>query len=182
MAARERTWAEVNATRRSVTRWTGEVVAPALVREIVAEAHLAPSSRNAQPWRFVVAQGDALEATLGALGGNADKVAAAGTLVAVFADMALVDDSDFYDGSLLRTPEEWAARNVALAAMNLLQAAWSHGVGTRPMIGFRPRELAAALEVPERWRPVVVAAMGWPDGEEPQPRSRVPVDEVLTFR
>jgi nitroreductase len=183
MDPRNRTWAEVNETRRSVTRWTGEVVTRDLVRSIVAEAHLAPSAFNGQPWRFAVAQGPTLDAVLEPLGGNGPKVAAAGTLVAVFVDMAGVEGKEgFYDGTLARTPEEWAARNGGLVAMNLLQAAWSHGVGSRPMIGFDPAGLRDGLGVPVTWHPVLIVALGWPDGDEPTPRSRVDVDEVLSFR
>lgn len=185
MDRRDQTWSEVNATRRSVTTWTGEVVPRELVREIVAEAHLAPSAFNSQPWRFVVARGAAMDRFLGPLGSNADKVRAAGTIVALFADLGEIAASQrlssFYDGTTARTVEEFGARNVGLVGMALLHAAWSHGVGTRPMIGFDADALARAAEVPDDWRAVMVVALGWPAGDEPASRSRRPVDEVLRF-
>lgn len=185
MDPRDRTWAELAASRRSVTSWTGEVVSRDVVRDVVAEATLAPSAFNGQPWRFVVVQGDALAAFEDVLGGNHAKVAAAGTMVAVFADTADVVEggpkAGFYDGTTGRTPAEFAARNGSLAAMALMYAAWSHGIGTRPMIGFDADGLAEQLDVPSTWHPVLVLAMGWPSDETPAPRQRRPLSEVLRF-
>lgn len=183
MDPRKRTWAEVNATRRSIKTYTGEVVTPELVREIVAEAHLAPSEFNAQPWRVLVAQGEALEPSLPALGNtNGGRVREAGTLVTIWADMAPLEGREkWYPGPPVTSREEWAARNGALLAMNLMAAAWSHGVATRPMSGFDPAQLIADMSPPETWHPVLVMAMGYADGEPEEPRDRIDVDEVLRF-
>lgn len=183
MEPRELTYAEVNATRRSVTSWTGEVVGRALLTTIVEEATRAPSAFNGQPWRVVVVQGDALAALRDHLGGNADKVEAAGTLAVLLADTECLDGREgFYDGTLARTEQEWAARNVGLLGMNLMLAAWSHGVGTRPMIGFDAAGLREGLGLSTSWHPVLMLAVGWPDGEPTHPQERVPVEQVLTFR
>lgn len=185
MDPRDLTWAEVNASRRSVTGYTGEVVSRDLVRDVVAEAHLAPSAFNSQPWRFVVAQGEDIARFEPALGGNAGKVRAAGTMVAVFADLGEVERDErlagFYDGSTGRTAVEYGARNGGLAAMALMHAAWSHGIATRPMIGFDADALARAADVPDDWHPVMVVALGWPEDEDAAPRRRRPLDEVLRF-
>lgn len=182
MEPRDRTYAEVNATRRSVRSWTGEVVSQELLREVVAEAVLAPSAFNGQPTRYVVVQGDALDRVRSSLGGNAARVEAAGTLVALFADTeAAAGREAFLDGRPGRTLGDWAGRNVGLSAMNLLLAAWSHGLGTRPMSGYDPVGLRDALDLPDTWHPVMVVAVGWPDGEPSGTHDRVPVDEVLTF-
>ncbi len=185
MEHRDLSWAELVRTRRSVTDYTGEVVSRDLVREIVEEATLAPSAFNSQPWRFVVVQGDGIDAHADALGSNHPKVRGAGTMVVVFADLSGVtgdgDRADYYDGRTGRTPVEYGVRNASLAAMALLYAAWSHGVGTRPMIGFDADALTAALDVPATWHPVLVVAMGWPEAAEPRAASRRDVGEVLRF-
>lgn len=185
MDPRDLTWAELARTRRSVTEYTGEVVSRDLVREIVAEATQAPSAFNSQPWRFVVVQGEDLDAFEDVLGGNHGKTAGAGTLVAVFADLADVtgdgDRADYYDGRTGRSAIEFGVRNASLGAMSLMYAAWSHGVATRPMIGFDADGLAEQLEVPSTWHPVLVMAMGWPSHDTPGPGERKDVDEVLRF-
>ena len=120
----------------------------------------------------------------GALGNsNGAKVRAAGTLVSIWADVSSLEGKEaWYDGSPTRSAAEYAARNGSLFAMNLLLAAWSHGVGTRPMIGYEPDLLREVLDVPADWHPVLFAAMGYADGPPEHPRDRLDVDEVLTLR
>ena len=182
---RDLTYAELNRSRRSWLGYTGEVVPDELIREIVAEATLAPSGSNLQPWRFVVAGPDQLDRFADGLGSNLDKVRDAGTLVVVFGDPNVVETSDrshdFYDGGKT-SRRDFAVRNASLAAMNLMLAAWSHGVATRPMIGFEPFLVREAAKMPRSCIPVVAMAVGYPDLEQEQSeRDRVPVDDVLTF-
>lgn len=181
MDPRDRTFAEVHRTRRSVREYTGESVSRDLVRAIVEEATFAPSAFNAQPWRVVVVRGDELVRVLPAMGGNAAKVENAGTLVAVFADLEVADEHGGYDGSLARTREEFGVRNGSLLAMAIMDVAWSHGVATRPMIGFDATALVEALDVPATWHPVLTMALGWPLDADQVPGERLPVDDVLTF-
>ena len=183
MDPRDRTFSEVHSTRRSVRSFTGEVVSRELLTAVVEEATLAPSSYNRQPWRVVAVRDDELEPVLPALGSNAEKVRSAGTLLALFADLDLDErTASFYDGSLARTPVEYGVRNTALLAMAIMDTAWSHGLGTTPMIGFDPVALAEALDVPEHWHPVLVMPLGWPAEGDHGNAGRRPVDEVLTIR
>jgi putative NAD(P)H nitroreductase len=179
-------YAELNASRRSWTAFTGALVQPDLLRAIVAEAALAPSSMNLQPWRVVALQGERIGEAAEALGGNADKTRAAGTLLVVLGDPDAVEAKGgaaaFYDGGRA-SRHDFAVRNASLFAMNLLLAAWSHGVATRPMIGFEPSLLREAVGAPGHWVPVVAIAAGYPDHDgAPGPRERLDVDEVLEIR
>jgi len=47
--------------RKSVRAFTEQVVPAALVQSIVLEANRAPSSKNTQPWKLILVQGQALE-------------------------------------------------------------------------------------------------------------------------
>lgn len=184
-ANRDLPYAELNRTRRSWLGYTGEVVAQDLIRTIVDEATLAPSGSNLQPWRFVVAGPDQLDRFAEALGSNIEKVRDAGTLLVVFGDPNAVEAKPgaeaFYDGGKT-SRRDFAVRNASLAAMNLMLAAWSHGVATRPMIGFEPFLVREAARAPRHWVPVVAMAVGYPDlVRQPSARDRLPVDDVLTF-
>lgn len=55
-------FSEVVASRRSVREYRPDPVPRAVIERIVSAAALAPSSMNAQPWRFHVATGRAREA------------------------------------------------------------------------------------------------------------------------
>ena len=178
-------YAELNESRRSWLGYTGEVVAQELVRDIVAEAALAPSGSNLQPWRIVVAGPDQLDRFGDGLGSNLEKVRDAGTLLVVFGDPNAVEEKDgskdFYDGGKT-SRRDFAVRNASLFAMNLMLSAWSHGVATRPMIGFEPFLVREAAKAPRHWIPVVAMSAGYPDPDAEQgPRRRLDVDDVLTF-
>lgn len=182
---RELSYAELNETRRSWLGYTGEVVPDELIRDIVAEAALAPSGSNLQPWRVVVAGPDQLGRFADGLGSNLEKVRDAGTLLVVFGDPNAVEEKpgseEFYDGGKT-SRHDFAVRNASLLAMNLMLAAWSHGVATRPMIGFEPFLVREAAKAPRHWVPVVAMAVGYPDPDAEQgPRKRVDVDDILTF-
>lgn len=182
---RDLPYAELNRTRRSWLGYTGEVVPDELIRDIVAEAALAPSGSNLQPWRVVVAGRDQLDRFADALGSNLEKVRDAGTLLVVFGDPNAVEEKEgakgFYDGGKT-SRHDFAVRNGSLLAMNLMLAAWSHGVATRPMIGFEPFLVREAAKAPRHWVPVVAMAVGYPDPDAEQPpRSRIDVDDILTF-
>lgn len=45
--------------RRSIRKYTGQEVSDSKIREILQAGILAPSSKNRQPWRFIVAKGAA---------------------------------------------------------------------------------------------------------------------------
>lgn len=182
---RDLAYAELNRTRRSWLGYTGEVVAADLLAEILDEATLAPSGSNLQPWRFVVAQDEQVDRFADALGGNIDKAREAGTLLVVFGDPNAVDEKEgsraFYDGGKT-SRHDFAVRNASLVAMNLMLAAWSHGVATRPMIGFEPFLVREAAKVPRHWVPALSLAVGYPDeSRRPPARARREASELVTF-
>lgn len=171
--------------RRSWLGWTGEPLSREEVTSLVRLAHLAPSECNAQPWRFVVAQGEALEWLLPVfLASNRDKLREAGTAVLVFGDVATIEAdpkaSAFYARSSF-TARDFAMRNASLAAMGFLLAATAHGYGARPMVGFDPEQLVALARVPPTWQPVMCIAVGHPNEPRHETQRRDPVDQVVTF-
>lgn len=171
--------------RRSWLGWTGEPIAREEIAALVRLAHLAPSECNAQPWRFVVALGDALEWLLPAfLASNRDKLREAGTAVVVLGDTATVDADPkaaaFYARSSF-TVRDFAMRNASLAAMSFMLAATAHGYGARPMVGFDPEELVALARLPPTWVPVMCIAVGHPNEPRHEAQRRDPVDQVVRF-
>jgi len=53
---------EAMISRRSIREFEDELVPDAIVREVVQAAGHAPSSKNTQPWRLFLVQGEALQA------------------------------------------------------------------------------------------------------------------------
>lgn len=159
--------------RRSIRRYTDVAVHPAIVRDLLRAATMAPSALNQQPWAFAVIRGEhrlaqyshrakehllAILPQLLDLHQRADELASpaynifhgAGTLVVIYAKPSRHHPTD----------DCW------LAAQNLLLAAHAIGLGTC-LIGFaRPwlnlPEIKTELGVPESYVSVAPIVVGWP--------------------
>lgn len=74
-----------------------------------------------------------------------------------------------------------AYRNPALVAMNLMLLAAEKGIASCPVAGFSEAQLRRAFEIPERYVPVMVIALGMPslDAGRPAVKPRRPLSEVV---
>lgn len=135
--------------RRSVREYTDEPVDDDAVRELIDAAIKAPSAINQQPWSFIVVKQPGL------LGKISDRAKAHLLKVSFdtpshpFRDM--LNDPKFhifYRAPVLvviaaREPTDWAVEDCALAAENLMLAAYAKGLGTC-WIGFAQHWLSTA--------------------------------------
>lgn len=81
---------------------------------------------------------------------------------------------------------EWARmalaiRNPALVAMNIMLLATERGIASCPIGGFSEPHLRKAFDIPERYIPVLVIALGMPalDAGRPALKPRRPISEVV---
>lgn len=176
------------------------------IKELVAYATEAPSSYNIQHWRFVAVTTPEAKARLKAVAYNQQKIAdaavtfivlgdlhgyeklpnvlsravAAGTLEQRAADGWARAATRSYSGNPQFARDE-AIRGASLAAMTLMIAAEAKGLVSGPMIGFDPAGVQRAFNIPERYVPAMLIAVGYPaPGNEPR-KPRLTVDEVLAF-
>ena len=134
------------ASRRDERRTLTEPLPPALARRLLDAGRLSGSSRNAQPWTFVVPVGrPRIEALAGAVS-VPENVLTAGLVVAI-----LVRGK----GPVLF--------DAGRAAQSMLLAAWAEGVASCPN-GITDLELARqTLEVNAEETPVIVLSFGLPE-------------------
>ncbi|MBS7556103.1 nitroreductase family protein [Ancylobacter dichloromethanicus] len=163
--------------RRATRAFTGETVTRPVLERLVDAAIQAPSAVNEQPWDFVVIQNALL----------LDRIS-----VAAKAHMLEAMDSGTYPHWLRESMENpdfhifyhapalivisvsaggWAAEHAALAAENLMLAAYAEGLGSC-WIGFAQRWLETtegrrAIDVPEGFVPVAPIIIGHPAGTTP---------------
>jgi len=148
---------------------------------LLEAARWAPSSRNAQPWRFVVASRreapvsfDALWRTLS--GSNQSWAKAAPVLVLVAVDGGLSSPVAVYD--------------VGGAMAYVTMQATSLDLSVRQMQGFDREQARAAVRAPANSDPIVIAAIGHPGdpatldldkhrAAETAPRERRPIAEFV---
>ena len=83
---------EIMRHRRSVRKYTGEVIEESKLKQILAAALLAPSGRAKRPWEFVVVRDkDVLHELAGAREHGAEMLAGADCAVVVFGDEDMTD-------------------------------------------------------------------------------------------
>jgi nitroreductase len=160
------------ASRREVRDYRPDPLPDEVVRRILDAGRVSGSSKNHQPWRFVVVRSRDLLDRIAPTMFNPANLSTAPLLVAL-----LVDDHPraSFDGGR--------------AAQNMLLAAWNEGIGSCPT-GFRDpetaRELLAVLPAQQL---LVGLTFGYPAGlRRPERRApeewlaranRLPLDELV---
>lgn len=151
------------------------------IEHLIEAAHLAPSCFNNQPWRFVVAQGEKLEAVKRALPGGNYWALKSPAIVAVAShpdlDCRLSDNRDYF------------LFDCGMAVGFLMIQATQMGLVAHPIAGYDPIAVKEALGIPKDYVLITLVVLGWPGdpGElsdkhrelELGPRVRKPLSAVL---
>ena len=146
--------------RRSVREYTDEPVSDAMLRELIEAAIQAPSAINQQPWCFVVVKDPRLLAHISDQAKAHLLKASLGAPAHPFRD--ILNDPQFhifYHAPVLivitaAQPTDWAVEDCALAAENLMLAAYGAGLGTA--------DGKAALGLPLSYTPIAPVIVGHP--------------------
>jgi nitroreductase len=133
------------------------------LREILQAGRMSGSSKNTQPWAFVVLRAAERKAELAACGQFAQHVPNAPLVIAV---VLASNGGDFDAGR---------------AAQNMMLAAWANGVTSCPVAMHDLECAARALDLPEGHRVAMIISFGYPESEESRHRGvpRTPLDELV---
>lgn len=169
--------------RRSTVLFSPKIVELTAIESLFEAARWAPSSLNQQPWRFIYAQkGDAFyKDLLSCLNPkNQEWAGRAPLLICTIAQKI----SDYKNRENV-----YAWHDTAMAYANLVIQATSMGLSAHPMGGFDRDKSIQLLEIPERFEPVIFAAIGYkssPEGfppdllnREKQERKRKELNEFV---
>ena len=172
--------------RRSVREYAAEAVDEAVIRRLIDAAVRAPNAVNLQPWTFAVVRD---QGVLDRISCDAKSHMLATLPPALQADRFRLQLTDpayhiFYHAPVLIlisaiAQDRWIVEDCALAAENLMLAAYSEGLGTC-WIGFAQGFLNTpdgkqALGIPDDWVPVAPLIVGHASAQRaPVPR-REPV-------
>lgn len=172
--------------RRDVRRFRRDPLDPAILDGLFAQAALAPSVGNSQPWRFVKVSDKDRRARVrdifqrcnkNALDGYEGERAklyaslklsgldAAPVHVAVFVD----DETDCGHGLGRQTMPETLSYSVVTAIHTFWLAARAQGVGVGWLSIVEPDEVRAVMDVPETWSLVAYLCVGYPEEEHDDP-------------
>jgi nitroreductase len=178
-------------TRRSVRKYIDKPVAKETVEQLIRAAILAPSAMNCQPWTFGIIEGaDTLKGysdrAKAFILENLDKF----PILARYKDMLSNPASNLFYGAstLLVIYAKKVGPNprvdCALAAENVMLAAWSMGLGTcwigLSMLLLDSPEVKQELGVPDDYDIVAPIIIGYPDGEMPPTPHNEP--EILFWK
>ena len=190
--------------RYSVRKFLPQPVPREVLERILETTTWSPSAHNQQPWRFVVmesieirerlgaALGKRLEQALISEGMDAEtahgrsersRLRIAGAPLGIL--LCLDAEAIPFEENIERRAHEYqmAVQSVALAGGTLLLAAHAEGLEgvwlCAPL--FQPDLVRQVLDLPESWHPQGLLLVGAPD-EQPQPRSRLPWQDVTVFR
>ena len=172
--------------RRDVRRFRADPVPDALLTELLTMAALSPSVGLSEPWRFVMVDDPTRRAVVRAsfIACNAAALAAQpDTRAALYAGLKLagIDDAPchfavFADpdpaqgGGLGRaTMPEMVDYSAVMAVHTVWLAATAMGLGLGWVSIIDPLAVAAALDVPSRWRLIGYFCLGYPAEESAIP-------------
>lgn len=165
--------------RRDVRHFAPRPVPARLVGRLLRAAEHAPSVGNSQPWRFVVVRTAKRRAAVVASFLAANEVARAGyrgargrrygalklaglreapVHIAVFTDLGTRQGR----GLGRKTMPETLEFSTVMAVHTLWLAARCYGVGVGWVSILQPDEVAAALDVPARWKLTAYLCVGYP--------------------
>lgn len=199
---------EILQRRRSVRRFEAEglLLTRESLESLIEDACAVPSDHNLQPWRFIVVRDRARKEDLYDCAGRQEKVRQASAVVIVCGDaaadrraaeeardrvaagaLAPGDEARFlaevkaaYEGNDLAR-FTLAVRDPAFAAMALMLLATERGIGSTPIGRFDAAALRRAFQIPDRYFPVLLVALGLPALDMPPlpRRQRLPASRVV---
>jgi nitroreductase len=196
-------FSQLNQNRHKVTQFDDRKVTVEAVKAILAEATLAPSAHNIQPWHFVIVDSDekrkALSTAMHAK--NAVQHEAAGATLVIYSDTDLptrVHDmveigADFlpvdhkadllaklpgmFEQFTAQQLSDYLALNIGLVAQNIVLAANNSGLGANMILGFDKAKAKEVLAIEDRFRPELIITMGYA-ADKGTASYRLPVDAI----
>ena len=147
-----------------------------IIRKLIDAARYAPSSRDSQPWEFVIVKNGGVKQKLAKLKGkeNEECILSAKVIIVVCVDKK-------------KSETRWAEDGVC-AVMNILLETHNLGLGAVYVTGYSETEpevtteIQKVLNLPENIMPVVLILLGYPDpSEEIEKKELKEIDEMTHF-
>jgi nitroreductase len=175
------------------------------IKELLDIANSAPSSWNLQHWKFVAITDQAAKEKLLPIAYGQKQVVEASVVIAILGDLQANQNAEAVFGPAVQAgflpeavkssligqiesaysnvpafPRDEAIRNASLAAMQLMLAAKAKGLDSCPMGGYDAGQFVQAFNVPARYVPVMLVAIG-KAAVPARPSGRLPLDEKVVW-
>ncbi len=157
--------------RHSVRSFRDRAVEPAKLARVLEAAHLAPSARNEQEWRFVVVSDPAKKEALATEASSQHFMLEAPLIIAACAQT---------DGRAMRCGQLSYPIDVAIALDHLSLAAVAEGLGTCWIGSFDPIRVRRILGIPPEVQVVELMVLGYPrETGAPPEKNRLPLENIV---
>ncbi|GED27201.1 putative NAD(P)H nitroreductase YdgI [Brevibacillus agri] len=195
---------DVISERRSVRHYDPTVkISRDELKEMLAEATLAPSSSNLQPWRFLIIDEQELKEKLLPIAFNQKQVVEAAAIVAVLGDYEgykqaeqiyqkaidagymteeakatmIANINRRYENRERSLIKEIALVDGGLVSMQFMLVAKARGYDTVPMGGYNAELFKEAFNISDRYETVMLIAVG-KAAQPGHPTTRLDVDDI----
>jgi nitroreductase len=151
-------------TKRATRQFTSETVSQAVENAVLNAGRLSQSSKNTQPWQFIVVRDKDTLKQLSETGTYAGHLAGA--------DFAV----------LIAAEEEQNAFDMGQSAAYMQLAAWEEGVGSCLATIYEPEKAKAILGIPEEKFVRYALSFGYPQerlADAPRKTNRKPLEDVV---
>ncbi len=160
-------------TRRSIREYTAKDITEKQIKILIDAARHAPSAKNVQDWEFIIIRDNKIQRDLMLNDTKRSHLAEAPVVIAV-----CFDKSKGY----------WGLINAALAAQNLMLAAWDMKIGTCWVSSYilnkrrkkAYQEIKRILHLPAKIEVIGLIACGIPN-EKPEPKELRSIDEIIHY-
>ncbi|MBN1998458.1 nitroreductase family protein [candidate division KSB1 bacterium] len=168
--------------RRSVRRFSSQKIDRDILKQCVEAARLAPSAENVQPWRFLIIDDESVKEKLvqHAFTGvySATRWAAKAPVIVVL--LAELDVLANRIGKQI-TGINYYLIDMGIAGEHFVLQATELGLGTCWIGWFSARGVRKALNLPKKYRPVELLAVGYPDVDKFKDKRRRTLQEICWF-
>ncbi len=137
---------------------------------IMEAARLAPSARNMQDWRFVVATQRKVRRQVAALTNRPEAFEKAAAIIAA------CSNSDY----VMRCGQAISPIDVAIALEHICLQATDLGLGTCWIGSFDPEKVGAVLGIPDDIQIIELMAIGYPADVRREP-DRKPIENIVSY-
>lgn len=157
----------------SVREFTKNEIPEATLTRILEAGSWAPSAGNLQPWYFYVVKNQQVKDKLAEACFEQDQVKDSTVCIVILADPARSNESYGERGAQL-----YCIQDTAIAAENMILAAYGLGIASCWVGGFDEIEVQKIVEAAPRLRAVAIICLGYSDELKTTAKERFRVEEV----
>jgi nitroreductase len=158
---------DVVLNRRSIRSYEPKEIPKDVLDKILEAGRQAPSAANRQPFHFIVITNQELRKEL-----------SRGLFNRFIQDSAVTFVGCANTSEILTA--KWAVVDTSIALQNMVIEAWTLGIGSCWIGDFKEDNVKQLLEIPDRWKVVALVSFGYP-AEQPQPRKKKPIEELVSY-